>query len=52
MRSPVALYAPPVDAFTAVENRGHASSDPEWHRRVDGSPCIAAAAHDSPRLSR
>jgi hypothetical protein len=47
-----ALYAPPVDAFTAVENRGHAISDPERYGRMDGSPSIAAATHDDPRLSR
>jgi hypothetical protein len=49
---PPVAHKSPVDVFTAVENRSHANSDPEWHRRVDGSPCIAAAAHDSPRLSR
>jgi hypothetical protein len=45
------LYAPPADVFTAVDgNRSHGSSDPERHRRMDGSPGIAAAAHDDPRL--
>jgi hypothetical protein len=32
------------------ECRSHGSSDPDRHRRTDGSPGIAAAAYDDPRL--
>jgi hypothetical protein len=48
----VALYTSPVDVFTKMECQSHGTSDPERHRRMDGSPGIAADAHDDPRLPR
>ena len=41
----------PMSSPQRMENRSHGSSYPERHRRMDGSPGIAAAAHDDPRLS-